>query len=91
MRRIERAGAFRRDYRRVARGYAGLDRELMPVLEALALDQPLAAKHRDHALGGDWQGYRECHVRPDLLLIYVRLDAETLHLVRLGSHAELFG
>ena len=86
-----RAEAFRRDYRRVARGHTGLDRERVPVLEALALDRPLAAKHRDHALGGDWQGYRECHVRPDLLLIHAHPDAVTPHLARLGSHAELFG
>jgi mRNA interferase YafQ len=42
-------------------------------------------------LSGDWAGCRECHVRPDLLLIYRKPDADTLRLARLGSHSELFG
>ena len=43
----------------------------------------------DHALGGKWKGYRECHIRADLLLIYRKFN-QTLLLVRLGSHSELF-
>ena len=46
---------------------------------------------RDHALSGNWSGYRECHIKPDLLLIYRKPDASTLRLARLGSHSELFG
>jgi len=44
-------------------------------------------------LSGDWSGYRECHIKPDLLLllIYRKPDANTLRLARLGSHSELFG
>jgi mRNA interferase YafQ len=48
-------------------------------------------RHRDHDLSGDWTGYRECHFKPDLLLIYKKPDAATLRLARLGSHSELFG
>lgn len=70
---------------------ATLDADLMPVLMALLNDQPLAPRYRDHELIGDWVGYRECHVKPDLLLIYKKPDAETLRLARLGSHSELFG
>ncbi len=51
----------------------------------------LPENNRDHALIGDWMGYRECHIKPDLLLIYRKLDADTLRLARLGSHSELFG
>jgi mRNA interferase YafQ len=93
MRTIERSSAFRRDYKREARGQhrATLDDDLVPVLEALANDKPLEARHRDHELSGDWSGYRECHVRPDLLLIYRKPDQDTLRLARLGSHSELFG
>ncbi len=43
----------------------------------------------DHALTGDWSGYRDCHIRPDIVLIYQKPDEETLDLVRLGSHSEL--
>ena len=67
------------------------DSELKPVLVALVTDQPLAAKYRDHDLSGDWAGYRECHIKPDLLLIYRKSDADTLRLARPGSHSELFG
>jgi mRNA interferase YafQ len=57
----------------------------------LASDQPLEPGYRDHELTGDWRGYRECHVRPDLLLIYKKTDVDILRLARLGSHSELFG
>jgi mRNA interferase YafQ len=50
---------------------------------------PLAARQRDHALTGDWKDFRDCHVKPDLVLIYSKPDDQTLVLVRLGSHAEL--
>lgn len=54
-------------------------------------DQSLEPRYRDHELSGDWSGYRECHVKPDLLLIYKKPDKDTLRLARLGSHGELFG
>ncbi len=93
MRQIDRASSFKRDYKRVAKGQhrLTLDDDLISVLRALAFDQSLEARHRDHDLSGDWSGYRECHVKPDLLLIYRKPDAETLRLARLGSHSELFG
>ena len=93
MRTIERSSAFRRDYKREARRQHGatLDDDLVPVITALADDRALEPKHRDHHLSGDWSGYRECHVRPDLLLIYRTTDRDMLRLARLGSHSELFG
>ena len=93
MRTIERSSAFKRDYKRESKGQhrATLDGDLVSVLTALANDEPLETRHRDHELGGDWNGYRECHVRPDLLLIYKKSDADILRLARLGSHSELFG
>ena len=92
MRTIERSSIFRRDYKREARGQhrATLDGDLIPLLSALADDVSLEAKFRDHALSGEWSGYRECHIRPDLLLIYRKLDEEILQLARLGSHSEMF-
>ena len=59
------------------------------LLRELATDQPLDTTRCDHALGGEWRGHRDCHVRPDLVLIYRKPDDETLQLVRLGSHSEL--
>ena len=63
--------------------------DLSEVISHLALDTPLADRLRDHALTGDWKDHRDCHVRPDLVLIYRKPDADTLQLVRLGSHGEL--
>jgi len=93
MRRIERTNAFRRDFKREQRGLHRRDLQaLIPLIVALlAEDKPLPARNHDHALGGEWQDYRECHLKPDLLLIYRKPDAEVLQLVRLGSHSELFG
>lgn len=93
MRRIDRQGQFRRDYKREAKGqHRGiLDTELTDVVIVLANDQSLEPRYRDHALSGNWAGYRECHVRPDLLLIYRKPDEQTLLLIRLGSHSEVFG
>jgi len=59
-------------------------------MQALAAGQPLKARHRDHDLSGDWAGYRECHVKPDLLLVYRKSDDDLLKLARLASHSELF-
>ena len=91
MRRIERGGTFKRDFRREMRGrHRGtLDSDLAAIVIALAQDQPLATKHRDHALTGQWRDFRDCHIRPDLVLIYRKPEPETLQLVRLGSHSEL--
>lgn len=91
MRTIERTGQFKRDYKRESRGrhQATLDNAILAVLEWLVKDQPLAASHRDHALTGEWKDFRDCHVKPDLVLIYRKPDPDTLQLVRLGSHSEL--
>lgn len=64
---------------------------LPPLLDLLAEDEPLPTKNRDHALNGNWVDHRECHVKPDLLLIYRKHEEDLLQLVRLGSHSDLFG
>jgi len=93
MRRIEHTTAFRRDFKSEKRGpYRDeIDSLITSVVSLLAEDQPLADKHRDHRLGGRWRDHRECHLKPDLLLIYRKPGVEVLQLVRLGSHSELFG
>jgi mRNA interferase YafQ len=65
MRKIEPTTAFKRDFKREGKGphRALLDTELKQVITALANDVPLAPKHRDHALTGNWKNYRDCHVR----------------------------
>lgn len=91
MREIERTTQFRRDYKRETKGrHCDVpDVIVSEVLHALVIDAPLATRYRDHALVGDWSGYRDCHVRPDLVLIYEKPDDDTLRLIRIGSHSEL--
>ena len=61
----------------------------MEVVRLLVADAALPPRNSDHALGGQWSDCRDCHIRPDLILIYRKPDGETLELVRLGSHSEL--
>jgi len=93
MRTIERSNIFKRDYRRAKASsrHRDLDSRLVALLGLLVADRPLPAANRDHALAGNWSGYRECHIRPDLLLIYAKPAPDVLRLVRLGSHSDLFG
>ncbi len=93
MRTIERTGAFRRDFKREKRGphRRDIDSLVSYVVTLLAEDKALSEKNRDHGLSGDWRDHRECHLKPDLLLIYRKPDAQVLQLVRMGLHSELFG
>jgi mRNA interferase YafQ len=92
MREIERSNRFKRDYKRELKGLyrSTLADDLARVVHALAADMSLEPRYRDHPLRGSFAGYRDCHIRPDLVLIYAKPDADTLQLVRLGSHSELF-
>ena len=91
MRTIRRTTQFNKDYKREVKGRyrATLDRELIAVVSLLTADALVPERHRDHALAGNWSDHRDCHIRPDLVLIYRKPDATTLELVRLGSHSEL--
>lgn len=91
MRTIKRTMQFKRDYKRekAGRHRAILDGGLVAVVNLLVTDTPLPERHRDHPLTGDWKDHRDCHIKPDLVLIYRKPDAGTLELVRLGSHSEL--
>ncbi|MBI2800472.1 MAG: type II toxin-antitoxin system YafQ family toxin [Gammaproteobacteria bacterium] len=91
MRTIERTGQFKRDYNREAKGLhrATLESDFLAVLTAFVNDRPLAGKYRDHPLSGEWKDHRDCHLKPDLVLIYRKPNDAVLQLVRLGSHSEL--
>lgn len=85
MRRIERTNAFKRDFKK----HGELGNELIEVLYKLVNDEQLPDKYRDHALTGNWKDHRDCHIHPDLVLIYRLPAVDVLQLVRLGSHSEL--
>ena len=90
MRTIKYTTTFKKDYKREKKGQHRtiVDTELQTVLELLQADESLP----DHALTSNWVGHRDCHIKPDLVLIYKKTDEGELlilQLVRLGSHSEL--
>ena len=94
MRRIGRSSAFKRDFKRAKaapRLRNNLDSLVSTLVALLPSEHVLPNKNRDHGLSGDWAGYRECHVKPDLLLICSRHGVDTLRLAWLGSNSELLG
>ncbi len=65
---------------------------ILVVIEKLANGQILEAKYKDHLLSSNFKGCRECHIKPDLLLIYrIKDEIMELALVETGSHSSLFG
>ena len=89
-REIDYSAAFKRDFKRLR--HSQNDLELFDeILNLLIWDKALPKRTQDHALIGDWAGYRECHVRPNLLLIYKKPDQDTLRLARIETHSSLFG
>lgn len=91
MREIEYTTRFQRDYSREKSGRQGkrLDALLLEVVNLLVTDTPLPRRNFDHSLSGEWNDHRDCHIRPDLVLLYRKPDDHSLQLVRLGSHSEL--
>lgn len=92
MRTIKYTTRFKRDYKREkksARYRTILETGLLAVVKLLATDAPLPTSYRDHSLINDWKDHRDCHIKPDLVLIYRKPNPKTLELVRLGSHSQL--
>lgn len=82
---------FRKDIKRIKK--RGFDLALLEnVIDRLLCEEPLDVRHKDHALAGDYTGFRECHIQPDWLLVYaVSKERLILTALRTGSHADLFG
>jgi mRNA interferase YafQ len=81
---------FKKDFKRY-RHHTLILQELNDILKWLMAEKRLPEKYRDHPLSGGYSGMRECHVKPDVLLVYW-VDEENKKLIveRLGSHSELF-
>jgi mRNA interferase YafQ len=79
---------FKKDFKKYQHNQTVID-ELDKITRLLRDKKKLPKKYKDHALSGDYVGFRECHVKPDVLLVY-DFDDEFLYLIRLGSHSELF-
>lgn len=89
-RKIQIRSSFKRDLKRIKK--AGLDmNKLFTVVEKLANDEILEENYRDHKLTGNYTGCRECHIEPDWLLIYEKVDDNLILILnRTGSHSDLF-
>ncbi len=90
MYQVKFTSAFKKSYKRIKK--RGLEMALLDeVIEKLRLGQTLEEKYRDHELKGNFVGFRECHIKPDWLLIYlIEDDILTLTLADTGRHADLF-
>ena len=83
MLKIEYTAKFKKDLKNIKKDNKYNINELMFVVNELANQRPLQEKYRDHALTGNYKGHRECHIRPDWLLIYlIQSDTLTLTLSR---------
>jgi mRNA interferase YafQ len=81
-------GKFKKDLERLVT--RGKDVEKLKVLVKLILaGEPIPAKYKPHPLIGQWKGFMDAHVEPDWLLLY-RIENDTLHLARTGTHSDLF-
>jgi len=89
MLKIRYSNQFKKDFKRV-RNLPLLDlKTIFDVVSTLEKNLMLDEKYKDHELSGSWKKFRECHIKPELLLIYKKTSAE-LQLARLGSHSGLF-
>jgi mRNA interferase YafQ len=86
---FRRTTRFKKDYKREKKTHGDLDDLLKPILQLLLEGKVLPEKLKDHPLSGDWKDHRDCHIKPDLVLIY-SVDDKGVTVVRIGSHSELF-
>ena len=83
------SASFRRDMKSLSDAERQDTRE---IIQRLARGEELDEKYRDHQLRGKLKSFRDCHIRPDLVLIYrINGDALELYLYRIGSHSKLYG
>jgi len=88
---IVRSKKYRRSIKKLKASGSFSEYEFDKVIDILATGETLPKKHQDHALSGSMSGYRECHVKSDLLLVYYKEDKVLiLVLVDIGSHSDLF-
>jgi len=80
---------FKKDFKKARKLPLADLKAIFEVISILEMEVALDAKYRDHELSSSWFSFRECHIKPDLLLIYKRNTSE-LQLARLGTHSDLF-
>jgi mRNA interferase YafQ len=88
MLKVEYTAKMKQDAKRMQKRGKDMGK-LATTLKMLANELPLPAAHRDHALSGNWSGFRECHIENDWVLIYqIRQEVMVLAAIRTGTHAD---
>ena len=91
MRQIRFSKVYKKSIKKLVKSGAVTLSEVHTVVNMIARVESLPTQYRDHKLTGELQGYRECHIRPDILLVYMIYKKElVVLLVNVGSHSELF-
>lgn len=89
MLKIRYSSQFKKDFKKVRNLLLPDLKAIFEVISTLEKNSILDKKYKDHELSGNWAKLRECHIKPDLLLIY-KVNSDELQLARLGSHSDLF-
>lgn len=90
MREIIYTKAFKKDFKRLRKQFDDIEDVLGDAVDLLSTDSALPVRMVDHALKGDYKGFRDCHLKPDIVLIYRKVEKDILELARMGSHSNLF-
>jgi len=88
MRKVNYTNQFKKDVKLISKRGYNMNR-LYKVMKALENEEVLDAKYKEHRLIGNYNGYLECHIEPDWLLIY-KINGQDLYFTRTGTHSDLF-
>ena len=89
---IKRSGKFKKEFKKIQRAGNFDTKTFLFIIDALQEGEQLPENYKNHKLQGKFNGCSECHIKSDILLIYKPYkDERELHLLRIGSHSELFG
>ncbi|MGF1763921.1 type II toxin-antitoxin system RelE/ParE family toxin [Aliivibrio kagoshimensis] len=86
---LEYSNQFKKDFKKITKMPIQDILEVGNIISKLQRGEVLDPKNVDHSLTGNWADFRDCHIKPDLVLIY-RTTGDTLQLARIGSHSDLF-
>ena len=89
MKKLHPTTQYKKDYKRFRNNPNKL-KKLMTILSMLQSETQIPSEYYPHMLTGNYDGYMECHIEGDFLLIWFDPDTDQIDLVRLGSHSELF-
>ncbi len=90
MKILKPSSKYKKDYKRFRNNPKKVEK-LFNILKKLENEEPIPVENNPHMLSGNYAGYMECHIEGDFLLIWFDPNTDTIDLVRLGSHSELFG